>query len=75
MAQPGKEGEGKMKEVLRACKKCKLLTTEKTCPIHGSEKTTEEWSGFVLISEPSESIIAQKAGIKLAGMYAIKVRM
>ncbi len=64
-----------MKEVLRACKKCKMLTYEKNCPIHGDEKTTEEWSGFVLISEPSESIISQKAGTKMAGMYAIKVRM
>ncbi|MCL4480548.1 MAG: DNA-directed RNA polymerase subunit E'' [Candidatus Thermoplasmatota archaeon] len=64
-----------MKEVLRACKKCKLLTIERNCPIHGEEKTTEEWSGFVLISEPTESVIAQKASIRMPGMYAIKVRM
>lgn len=63
-----------MKNVLRACKKCRLLTEEKNCPIHGEEKTTESWSGFLLISEPSESIIASRAGIDKAGMYAIKVR-
>lgn len=64
-----------MKEVLRACKKCKRITVEKTCSIHGEEKTTEDWSGFLIISEPTESIISQKAEIDMAGMYAIKVRM
>ncbi|MCL4334773.1 MAG: DNA-directed RNA polymerase subunit E'' [Candidatus Thermoplasmatota archaeon] len=63
-----------MKNVLKACKKCKLLTEDKVCPIHGDEKTTESWSGFLLISEPAESTIAARAGITTPGMYAIKVR-
>lgn len=63
-----------MKKELRACKKCKTLTEEKNCPIHGDEKTTGDWYGFLIISEPTESSIAFQADIKRAGMYAIKVR-
>ncbi|MEM3675885.1 MAG: transcription elongation factor subunit Spt4 [Thermoplasmataceae archaeon] len=63
-----------MKQVYRACKKCKLLTTEKNCPIHGEERTTTEWFGFTIITEPSISSIAKKAGITSRGFYAIKVR-
>lgn len=63
-----------MKEVFRACKKCKRITTEKNCPIHGDEKTTTEWTGFLYIVEPKESSIANSAGTEIPGMYAIKVR-
>ena len=63
-----------MKEIFRACKKCKLLTVEKVCPIHGDEKTTTDWFGFVIITEPKLSVISEKDGITTPGMYAIKVR-
>ncbi len=63
-----------MKQIYRACKKCKLITTEKNCPIHGDEKTTTEWFGFIIIGEPKLSAIAEKAGIPEPGSYAIKVR-
>ena len=63
-----------MKEIFRACKKCKLLTVDKNCPIHGEEKTSTEWFGFTIITEPELSIIAEKAGITSHGDYAIKVR-
>ncbi|MFG1546273.1 MAG: transcription elongation factor subunit Spt4, partial [Thermoplasmataceae archaeon] len=51
-----------MKQVYRACKKCHLITTEKNCPIHGEEKTSTEWFGFVIVTEPKLSIIAERAG-------------
>ncbi|BAB59626.1 DNA-directed RNA polymerase E'' [Thermoplasma volcanium GSS1] len=63
-----------MKVQYRACKKCKRLTPEKTCPIHPDEKTTTEWFGFLIITEPEFSAIAKRAGISEPGMYAIKVR-
>ena len=63
-----------MKQIYRACKKCKLITTEKNCPIHGEEKTSTEWFGFIIITEPRLSAIANKAGISEPGSYAIKVR-
>ena len=63
-----------MKQVYRACKKCHLITTEKNCPIHGEEKTSTEWFGFVIVTEPKLSMIAERAGITEPGVYAIKVR-
>lgn len=63
-----------MKKDLRACKKCKTLTEERNCPIHGDEKTSDDWYGFLMITEPGESTIAHKADIERPGMYAIKVR-
>ncbi len=63
-----------MKQTYRACKKCKLITTEKNCPIHGEEKTSTEWFGFIIISEPKLSSIADRAGVLEPGSYAIKVR-
>lgn len=63
-----------MKQIYRACKKCHLMTVEKNCPIHGEEKTTNEWFGFVIVNEPKLSTIAQRANISDTGAYAIKVR-
>lgn len=63
-----------MKQTYRACKKCKLITTEKNCPIHGEEKTSTEWFGFIIITEPKHSSIAENAGVLEPGSYAIKVR-
>lgn len=63
-----------MKEIYRACKKCKRITTEKICPVHGDEKTTTEWLGFIYIVETKESSISDRAGTDMPGMYAIKVR-
>lgn len=63
-----------MKEIFRACKKCKRLTVEKICPVHGEEKTTTDWMGFIYIVEPKVSSISDRAGTDMQGMYAIKVR-
>jgi DNA-directed RNA polymerase subunit E" len=63
-----------VKQEYRACKKCKLLTTEKNCPIHANEKTTSEWYGFVIIIDPVHSEIAKRANITEPGAYAIRVR-
>ncbi len=63
-----------MKQTYRACKKCKLITTEKNCPIHGEEKTSTEWFGFIIIGEPKLSSIAERAAVLEPGSYAIKVR-
>ncbi|AAT43452.1 transcription elongation factor subunit Spt4 [Picrophilus oshimae] len=63
-----------MKKQYLACKICKRLTTDQFCPVHGDEKTTEEWFGFVIVNDPEGSVIAKRAGITEPGMYAIKVR-
>jgi DNA-directed RNA polymerase subunit E" len=63
-----------MKQVNRACKKCKRITIEKNCAFHPEEKTTPDWLGFVIVTEPLNSTIAARAGVSEKGAYAIKVR-
>ncbi len=62
-----------MKENLKACKKCRYLTTEKICPICGGE-TSKEWQGYLIIVDYTKSEIAKKMGIENNGKYALKVR-
>jgi len=60
-----------MKEL--ACRKCKMLTTDKTCPNDGSTELSNEWSGLVIIINPEKSQVAKTLGIAKAGRYALKV--
>ncbi|MCD6510098.1 MAG: DNA-directed RNA polymerase, subunit E'' [Thermoprotei archaeon] len=63
-----------------ACRKCKTIfqVTEKNepirCPNCGSTDISDDWSGLIIIFDPSTSIIAQRLGITKPGRYAIKVR-
>ena len=56
-----------------ACRKCKRVTTEKVCPVCKSSDLTPDWSGVVLIVDPSNSKIADTLKITSSGKYAIKV--
>ncbi len=60
-----------MKEL--ACRKCKMLTTEKTCPNDGSTELSNEWSGLVIIINAEKSQVAKTLAITKAGRYALKV--
>jgi len=60
-----------MKE--QACRKCKMLTTEKACPNDGSTELSNEWSGLVIIINPDKSQVAKTLNITKAGRYALKV--
>ena len=60
-----------MKEL--ACRKCKTLTTEKTCPNCKSDELSDSWSGLVIILDTTRSNVAQTLGIKAPGRYALKV--
>lgn len=56
-----------------ACRKCKMLTTEKTCPNDGSTELSNEWSGLIIVINPEKSQVAKTLGIAKAGRYALKV--
>ena len=60
-------------EKLRACANCRLLTTEERCPMCGV-KTSNDWSGYLVVINPKKSEIAARANIKVKGRYALKVR-
>lgn len=58
---------------MKACKNCHRLTEApvcKTCQM----PTSKAWQGYVVIAEPSKSMIAHRMNITKAGKYALKVR-
>jgi DNA-directed RNA polymerase subunit E" len=56
-----------------ACRKCRTLTTEKTCPNCGSTEFSNEWSGLIIIIDPARSQVARTLTIVKPGRYALKV--
>ena len=56
-----------------ACRVCRTLTTERTCPNCGSTDLTDSWSGLVIVLNPSASEVARLMGVTKAGRYAIEV--
>ncbi len=56
-----------------ACRKCKFVTIGKVCPACKSSDLTPDWSGIVLVVDPSNSQIARTLGITEKGKYALRV--
>ena len=56
-----------------ACRKCKHVTTLKVCPNCKSSDLTPDWTGVVLVVDPTNSEISKTLGITAKGKYAIKV--
>ncbi len=56
-----------------ACRKCKHVTTLKVCPNCKSSDLTPDWTGVVLVVDPTSSEISKTLGITTKGKYAIKV--
>jgi DNA-directed RNA polymerase subunit E" len=44
------------------------------CPVCKDDKTTDNWSGIVVILDPEKSKIAKTIGVNVPGAYALKVR-
>jgi DNA-directed RNA polymerase subunit E" len=59
---------------LKACRTCKIITTENVCPVCKGSELSEDFLGFVIILDPSKSQLAEKMSIKEAGRYALKIR-
>lgn len=50
-----------------------LNTDSKTCQNCKSTELSDEWSGLIIILDPSHSNVAQTLGITVPGRYALKV--
>ena len=59
-----------------ACRDCHHIVEpdEDVCPHCGSNSLTEDWAGYVVITHPEESEIAEKMEVDEPGEYALKVR-
>ena len=58
----------------KACKNCRFVSSGPVCPNCKSNNLSEDWSGLVIIMDPTNSEVAKKMGIKNAGRYALRVR-
>jgi DNA-directed RNA polymerase subunit E" len=58
----------------RACRRCKVITEETSCPICRGTDLSDDYSGLLVILDPAGSQLAQKMEIKKEGRYALKIR-
>lgn len=58
------------------CRECHRVVDPdaEICPSCGSSSLTEDWAGYVIITHPEESEIAQRMEVTDPGKYALKVR-
>lgn len=67
-----REEEGIME---KACRDCRgIIESGKSVCKCGSNSTSKDWSGYVLIVDAEVSEIAKKLGYSREGRYALKVR-
>ncbi|MDR5656300.1 MAG: transcription elongation factor subunit Spt4 [Halobacteriota archaeon] len=59
-----------------ACRECHHIVSadQNACPHCGSSSLTEDWAGYVVITHPEQSEIAEKMEVTEEGEYALKVR-
>lgn len=57
----------------KACKHCKLIFNEATCPSCGKKDISENFKGKVEIINPEKSEIGQQLKVNKEGLYAIKL--
>jgi DNA-directed RNA polymerase subunit E" len=58
----------------KACRNCRLLSREKSCPNCHSSDFSENYSGLIVILDPEASQLAKKAGFTKKGQYTLRVR-
>jgi len=58
----------------KACKNCRYISNGPVCPNCKSTNLSEDWSGLVVIVDPSASEVAKRMSINAAGRYALRVR-
>lgn len=60
--------------VCRECHRVQESGEQESCVSCGSTSLTEDWAGYVIISHPDESAIAEEMQVTEPGKYALKVR-
>ena len=65
-----------MAEDRLACRECHHVNDpdSQTCEHCGSSSLTEDWAGYVIITHPEQSEIAERMEVTEPGTYALKVR-
>ncbi|MFB6093043.1 MAG: transcription elongation factor subunit Spt4 [Haloquadratum sp.] len=65
-----------MAESRLACRECHYINDPdaQACENCGSSSLTEDWAGYVVITHPERSEIAEEMNVTEPGGYALKVR-
>ena len=64
-----------MKKLERACKNCHLITKNQTvCPKCKTHSLSDDYTGEVIIIDPTKSEMASNLKIPFPGKYALRVR-
>jgi len=65
-----------MAEDRLACRECHYINEpdKQTCVSCGSSSLTEDWAGYVIITHPEQSAVADEMNVSEPGGYALKVR-
>ncbi len=60
-----------------ACSECHLILPDEIdqCNRHPSAPVSSDWSGYVVVLDPSRSEIANRLNIEAPGSYALKVNI
>lgn len=60
-----------------ACSECHLILADDAdqCHRHPSAPVSSDWSGYVVVIDPTRSDIAARLNIEVAGNYALKVNV
>ncbi|MEM3373158.1 MAG: transcription elongation factor subunit Spt4 [Candidatus Anstonellales archaeon] len=60
---------------MKACRNCRAIVERSdTCALCNSKDLTTEFSGLIIILDPSNSEIAKKLNITLPGKYATNIK-
>ena len=59
-----------------ACRECHFVNDPdaQSCEYCGSSSLTEDWAGYVIITHPEKSDVADEMEVTEPGSYALKVR-
>ena len=60
--------------VCRECHRVQDASEEQSCVVCGSTSLTEDWAGYVTITHPERSEVADEMNVSAPGGYALKVR-
>jgi len=58
----------------KACKNCRFISNGPICPNCKSNNLSDDWSGLIVIIDPTTSEVAKRMAIMTAGRYALRVR-
>ena len=57
----------------KACKNCRMISAGPICPNCKSTNLSDDWTGLVIIVDPTSSEVARLMTIKVPGKFAIRV--